>query len=279
LLVLLLALADAIHRPLLRAAEPRLAADPAANRRGLARLAQWNHLGDLCAYAGAAALIRTAGPGPAFGLDGLSFLASALLLASLPPWEAAPPAPAPPGGTAPDPRLVRLLTAAAAGAAATAAANLLLAPLARAWHRPSAAVAWLLLALSLGAALGANRLQRWLGPHPPRRLAAGALGGFGLLLPLLPHLPGFAPGVALVGVLGFANGVFGVTLAVWTQESLPPARRARVFALRAGLMGLAATAGSWGAGWLAARAGLEAAAAAAGLLALVAAAAAGAPAR
>ena len=248
-----------VYQPVLGGIQPQIAGDGAVLQRAMARRETYFGLGDITAYAVAGGLIVAAGTTPAFLINGATFLASGLLIATLrvpaTVWTI----------TAIRERFgvqvqqamtfirehrVVLFLVVLSGNIAVGSINTVLAPLSPdLWHVSTAHYAWLVLAIAVGLLVGGLVAERW-AIAPVHGIALGlGLTGLGLVGTLVS--PTWVVGLAPLAVSGFGNAFFGSSLAYLTQQSTPATVRTRVLTLRSTLMGAGGALGAYGSGWVA----------------------------
>ena len=252
-----------VYQPILGGIQPQIAGDGDILQKAMARRETYYGVGDMTAYLAAGGLILVAGTTPAFLINGLTFLASGLLIATLRVsphiWAI----------TAIRERFgvqVRQAVAFIRGHRAVlflvvlsgllniavGSINTVLTPLSPdLWHVSTAHYAWLVLAMAVGLMIGGAVSERWT-LAPVRGIAFGlALTVLGIAGTLLA--PAWYWGLAPLAVSGFGNAFFGSSLAYLTQQATPATVRTRVLTLRSTVMGAGGALGAYGSGWIAHR--------------------------
>lgn len=183
------------------------------------------------------ALVGAAGPGSVFGLNAVSFLVSAAVIARLPGRVAEAPSatavPAPPVSwrrLAADPRRRRLFAVTSLAFAAfgiTLVADL---PLVDHFGGGSVAYALLTTLWGAGAVAGSVLAARLPRRHEPAALVGGAVA-MGLSLGVLAVVPNLPVAIAVGVVGGAGDGVLFVPWYSMVQRGTPDAERASAFAM------------------------------------------------
>ncbi len=270
-----------VYQPILRAVQPQIAGSPEVNALSAARQQTYYAVADIGAYIAAGAIIFLVGLAPAFWLDALTYLGSAVFVLSIKGgpevWRLVR---GPASGFWQDiavgfrfirsQGLVLGLTLVSAGMfLAVGALNTLLAPLSRSrWHVSSAHYVWLLLAIALGSLVSGVIIER---ARLAERLSSRVLVTVGFILTgvgfgAVDLASTWEVGLGCLFVAGLGNALYGSFLMAWVQRVTPIAVRARVLALRGVGNGVGGAMGALLTGFLAASVGLVLAVAATFLL-------------
>ena len=260
-----------VYQPILRGVQPQIAGSPEVNARSAARQETYYAVVDIGAYIAAGGIIFFAGLAPAFWLDALTYVGSALFIVGIrmspAVWQHVERRAS---GFWRDiaegfrfiqnHSVVFGLTVVSAGMfLAVGAINTLLAPLSRSlWHVSSAHYVWLLLAIALGSLISGIIIERG---RLAERFSARTLVTVGFALTgvgfgAVDLAPTWTVGLGCMFVAGLGNAVYGSFLMVWVQRVTPTAVRARVLALRGVGNGLGGALGSVLMGWAASALGV-----------------------
>ncbi len=260
-----------VYQPILRAVQPQISGSPEVNARSAARQQTYYAAADIGAYLAAGGIIFLVGLAPAFWLDALTYLGSALLIVSI---RVGPEVWKHVGGKASGfwqdiaegfrfmqkNGVVMGLTLVSAGTfLAVGAINTLLAPLSRSlWHVSSAHYVWLLLAIALGSLVSGVIIEHG---RLAERLSSRVLvtAGFvltGVGLGAVDLARTWIVGLVCLFVAGLGNALYGSFLIAWMQRVTPTAVRARVLALRGVGNGLGGVLGAFLTGMVASALGL-----------------------
>ncbi len=253
-----------VYQPTVRSIQPMLAGSNQANRVSVARQDQWSQAGNILAYVFSGVLFLRFGPGIGFVFDSISYLVSGALIwtlpATLPLWQGVAEKTSPYFEQIKEGfRYVRshrlavvLVGVSFLAMVGAAGSGTLFAPAMRKlWHQPTADYAWALLALAVGAMVGARLLETKGLNVALRSLLIGGFILTGLSTMVLTLVGPQLWTIMLVLALGGAgNAMFSTSLMVWLQQSLPVEVRGRVMTMRSMTMGLGGIIGSYGVGEL-----------------------------
>jgi predicted MFS family arabinose efflux permease len=223
---------------------PRLVADedlPAANA---ARVS----ITHLCVVGGpilGAVLLVLGSPAATFAVNGVSFLAGAVIVAALPRAAFRRPASAEPAEPArlrdelatgwralrEHPTALPLVGVEIVASAIYGASTVLFVLLAMRFGLGAAGYGYLLSALGAGGILAAGMAGAAAASSRPRRALLGAVVAFGLPLPLLALTGSVPAAIALVAVMGAGQMISEVGVDTILQRSLDPAVFARAYGL------------------------------------------------